>query len=96
VLPTSGIAVTSGCGSKVLKCSAAISLFQGATGSTVVTLAATDPYGQMATGTASINVNPVPKNGGGGALDAITLLALGSVVLRRFLPGALKLITAAR
>jgi Subtilase family len=85
VLPTSGVSVTSGCGTSALSCSAGLTVASGQSGSSTLTITVQDPYGQKAMGTATVQVNaaPTPSKGGGGALDVFMLVSLGGFAFLR-------------
>jgi hypothetical protein len=90
LLPASGVALNSSCGSKTaLSCTATLTVTSGQTGTSTITFTVTDPYGQSGTGTATVTVNAPSK--GGGAVDLASLLALAALVLlqawRRQRPG---------
>jgi lysophospholipase L1-like esterase len=60
LVPNSAISISPGCGSSALACSATIEVAAGQTGSSRVTLAATDAYGQVTSATATITVTKPP------------------------------------
>lgn len=79
VVPESGIAFSSGCGSTTLSCSVTLTPVSQANGSTTITITATDPYGRQASGTASASYSYTASSSksGGGAMAWFTLLFLG-------------------
>jgi hypothetical protein len=77
------ISLNSACGTSTLSCTATLAVTSGQTGSSTLTLTASDPYAQTATATATLAVGTPAKGGGGGSLDLLTLLALGSCWLLR-------------
>jgi len=86
LLPNSAIAVSSGCGATTLKCTATPTAAAGQTGTSTVTIAAQDPYGQTASAMATLVVSAPPSSGGGGgggAMDLETLLLLSSLLILR-------------
>jgi hypothetical protein len=60
LVPNSAVSVSPGCGSSALACSATIAVAAGQTGSSTVTLAAFDTYGQVTSATATITVTKPP------------------------------------
>lgn len=83
LLPASAVTITSGCGATALTCHAALGLASGQSGSSIITIKATDPYFQSGTATASVTVNAPPGKSGGGSLDLVSLIGLGSLLLLR-------------
>jgi len=83
VLPSSGIAVTSGCGSSIKTCTATLTAAAGQAGASTITLAATDAYGQMGVASAKVQVNDPPSHSGGGDMDPGALLLLAGMLAWR-------------
>ncbi|HUK01407.1 MAG TPA: S8 family serine peptidase [Steroidobacteraceae bacterium] len=94
LVSTNELAVSSGCGTSTQSCTLSISTASGASGSATITLTATDAWGQAASGTIALQVDPgastsggsgtgATGGGGGGALEWWTLGALCTLALRR-------------
>ena len=88
LIPQSGIALATGCGTSVLTCTGTFSVAAGSIGTGTITVSATDPYGQSASAPAEITVNgPAtqipPSHSGGGAFEWESLMALGAIVALR-------------
>ncbi len=79
LLPATGVVLNSGCGSSTRSCATNLSVASGQTGTSTVTLAVADAYGQTRFTNATIQVMPAPNPGGGGALDVYSLLALAGL-----------------
>ncbi len=92
LLPAAGVVLSAGCGSSNHSCSVHLSVASGQTGTSSVTLAASDQYGQTRLANATIDVMPaLNSNGGGGALDVLSLLALASLAAIQRRRSALRL-----
>lgn len=83
VLPSSGISVTSGCGSATKTCTATLTAASGEAGASTITLTATDAYGQMGVASAKLQVNDPPSHSGGGDMDPEALLTLAAMLAWR-------------
>lgn len=87
ILPDTGISISSGCGTTTLSCTVSYSANTTTSGSTEITFAATDPYGQSGQAQAQVSVTVPPSSGGGGGamnpLALLMLLAIGLVSRRR-------------
>jgi len=75
-----GPAISAGCGTTALSCTATLGSAQNTPGTATLTLTVNDAYGQSAAATASIDAQDPPKSGGG-ALDRSALLGLAGLAV---------------
>jgi hypothetical protein len=83
LVPASNIALSSGCGSSSETCTGTVTAVAGQSGTSTITIDASDPYGQS--GTAAAVVTVAAPSHGGGSLDVESLIALAclAVLTRR-------------
>jgi Subtilase family len=76
----SGVAISSGCGTKMAACTASLSLMPSQSGTATVTFRVKDAWNGVGQATATMNV-AAPSSGGGGAVDSLTLAIFAAVTL---------------
>lgn len=81
IYPVSGIQFSSGCGTSTLNCTVSLSPVGQTSGSSTITVTATDQYGQTGNGAANVSYTYTPPSSGGGgggiAWLALAFLSLG-------------------
>ena len=65
LLPSSGVAISAGCGTETFTCTATLLPVTGQTGSATVSLSVADMHGQSATATATLTMNSAAAPGSG-------------------------------
>ena len=80
ILPTSGIGISSGCGSSALSCTVSLSPIETQSGTSMLTVTAVDPYGQTGEASAQLSIT-VSRSGGGGTMNPLVLSGLMAICL---------------
>lgn len=85
IYPVNGIQFSIGCGTSTLNCTVSLSPVGQTSGSSTITVTATDQYGQTGNGAASVTYTYTPPSngGGGGGVAWMVLVFLGLALAMR-------------